>query len=104
MGRMNFLTALETPVLKIPLGILKNAEFHDGLMSIFCDSGLDRDKRFLCHFPGGKRLCKSISPGIFLASVFYVLRQLFSSCIFLVFLLFNFHSSPDDVLNIHPAH
>jgi hypothetical protein len=43
MARMNFLIVLETGILTIPLGILKNVEFHDGLMSVFCAIDIDRD-------------------------------------------------------------
>jgi hypothetical protein len=31
MGRMNFLIVLGTLILKIPLGIVKNVEFYDGV-------------------------------------------------------------------------
>jgi len=48
MGRMNILIALKTLIPKIPLGILKKAEFHDGLMPVFL-TGMDRNYISLKH-------------------------------------------------------
>ena len=36
MARMSFLIVLEILILKIPLGILKKADFYKGLMPVFC--------------------------------------------------------------------
>jgi hypothetical protein len=38
-ARMSFLIVLETSIIAIPSGILKNVEFYDGLMPVFCGSG-----------------------------------------------------------------
>ena len=43
MGRMNFLIVLETLILKIPLGIVKNVEFYDGFSPVFCTQDQDLD-------------------------------------------------------------
>jgi hypothetical protein len=40
--RMSFLIALETLILTIPAGILKNVEFHDGLKPVFCAADINR--------------------------------------------------------------
>ena len=48
MGRMNFLIALEIPILKIPLGILKNADFYRGLMPVFL-AGIYKNTMGLKH-------------------------------------------------------
>jgi hypothetical protein len=53
-ARMSFLTALEKLILKILPGILKNVEFHDGLMPIFCGSGLAIDQNRNALFPAQK--------------------------------------------------
>ena len=43
MGRMNFLIVLETLILKIPFGILKNAEYYRGLTPVFRIQDQDLD-------------------------------------------------------------
>jgi hypothetical protein len=40
-ARMNFLIVLGTLILKIPLGILKKADVQDGLMPVFCATGMN---------------------------------------------------------------
>ena len=51
MGRMSFLIVLEKLILKIPLGIVKNGEFRDGLTPVFRATGIDRNNSLLCRFP-----------------------------------------------------
>jgi hypothetical protein len=51
MARMNFLTALGTLILKIPLGILKNVAFYEGLLPVFRTQDQDLDYMSLSRAP-----------------------------------------------------